>query len=107
MELKGYQQHVLGELKDYIAAVNASADVDAAWKKFWGERGVPVTVAGGGGMRPYSDEITGVPNACIKVPTGGGKTFIAANAVRTIFDALPYGRSRFVPWLVPSDAILT
>ena len=28
MELKGYQQHVLGELKDYIAAVAASKDVD-------------------------------------------------------------------------------
>ena len=25
MELKGYQQHVLGELKDYIAAVAASS----------------------------------------------------------------------------------
>ena len=107
MELKSYQQHVLGELKDYIAAVAASKDVDAAWRKFWADRDVPVTVAGGGGMRPYSDDITGVPNACIKVPTGGGKTFIAANAVRTIFDALPFGRNRFVLWLVPSDAILT
>ena len=81
MELKGYQKQVLGELRDYLAAVNASAGVDAAWKKFWAERGVPVTVAGGGGMRPYSDDITGVPNACIKVPTGGGKTFIVASAV--------------------------
>ena len=107
MELKNYQRHVLGELKDYIAAVAASKDVDAAWRKFWADRDVPVTVAGGGGMRPYSDDITGVPNACIKVPTGGGKTFIAANAVRTIFDALPFGRNRFVLWLVPSDAILT
>ena len=107
MELKGYQKQVLGELKGYLAAVDASADVDAAWKRFWGERGVPVTVAGGGGMRPYSDDIAGVPNACIKVPTGGGKTFIAANAVRTIFEGLPFGKNKFVLWLVPSDAILT
>ena len=107
MEPKGYQKYVLGELMSYIAAVNASADVNAAWKKFWGDRGVPVTLPGGGGMRPYSDDIAGVPNACIKVPTGGGKTFIAANAVRTIFDGLPFGKNKFVLWLVPSDAILT
>lgn len=35
MELKGYQQHVLGELKDYIAAVAASKDVAAAISERW------------------------------------------------------------------------
>ena len=41
------------------------------------------------------------------VPTGGGKTFIACNAVRPIFDALPATKTKAVVWLVPSDAILT
>ena len=107
MELKGYQRQVLGELHGYLESVAVSSDVDAAWKLFWQEHGVPVTSPTGGGMRPYSDDIPGVPNACIKVPTGGGKTFIAANAVRTIFDGLPFGKNRFVLWLVPSEAILT
>ena len=34
MQPRGYQNYVLGELKGYLAAVNASADVDAAWRKF-------------------------------------------------------------------------
>ena len=43
----------------------------------------------------------------LTVPTGGGKTFIACNAVRPIFDALPATKTKAVVWLVPSDAILT
>jgi type III restriction enzyme len=33
-----------------------------------------------------------VPHVCIKVPTAGGKTFIACNAIKTIFDAFDYFR---------------
>ena len=40
------------------------------------------------------------------MPTGGGKTFLACNAVKPIFDALPQTKIRTVVWLVPSDAIL-
>ncbi|MGN0833105.1 MAG: DEAD/DEAH box helicase family protein [Kiritimatiellia bacterium] len=58
------------------------------------------------GIPSYKDDLGGVPNVCIKVPTGGGKTFLAAS-VKTIFDRLPTGKSKFVVWLVPSDAILT
>ena len=43
----------------------------------------------------------------MKVPTGGGKTFMACAAVRRIFDALPTGKPQVVVWLVPSDSILT
>lgn len=42
----------------------------------------------------------------MKVPTGGGKTFMACASVRRIFDALPTGKPQVV-WLVPSDSILT
>ena len=41
------------------------------------------------------------------MPTGGGKTFIAANAIRPVFSALPVSKAQIVVWLVPSDAILT
>lgn len=58
-------------------------------------------------MSPYQDIMLGVPNLCFKVPTGGGKTFLACNAIRTIFDALPITKTKVVVWLVPSDAILT
>ena len=41
------------------------------------------------------------------LPTGGGKTYIAASSLRTIFDAMPQRRAKAVVWLVPSEAILT
>lgn len=44
---------------------------------------------------------------CFKVPTGGGKTFLAANSIKPIFDSMPHIHPKAVVWLVPSDAILT
>lgn len=43
----------------------------------------------------------------MKVPTGGGKTFMACASVKRIFNALPIGKPQIVIWLVPSDSILT
>jgi type III restriction enzyme len=42
----------------------------------------------------------------MKVPTAGGKTFIACNAIKTIFDAFEYDKPKAVVWLVPSITIL-
>ena len=58
------------------------------------------------GMPPYRDTISGVPHVCFKVPTGGGKTFLAACAVRYIKDAIVQSGEGTVVWLVPSDTIL-
>ncbi len=57
-------------------------------------------------MPRYQDLLPGVANVCLKVPTGGGKTFLAANAIEPIFNALGVIQQRVVVWLVPSDAIL-
>ena len=59
------------------------------------------------GMPPYKMELAGVPQVCFKVPTGGGKTFLAANSIKPIFDSMPHIHPKAVVWLVPSDAILT
>jgi adenine-specific DNA-methyltransferase len=48
----------------------------------------------------------GKVNICIKVPTAGGKTFIACNAIKTITDAFVYDKPKAVVWLVPSLTIL-
>ncbi|MEO7530063.1 MAG: DEAD/DEAH box helicase family protein, partial [Sediminibacterium sp.] len=57
-------------------------------------------------IEPYKNNIPKVPHVCIKVPTAGGKTFIACNALKTIFDAFDYDKSKVVVWLVPSITIL-
>lgn len=102
MELLPYQQQVIRDLADFLAEVERLGDLRQAFARYWQERGIARPEA-------YRDTIKGVPHLCIKVPTGGGKTFIAANAIKTIFDALSvYARPvpRAVVWLVPSNAIL-
>lgn len=102
MELKNYQQDVLNDLAQYIRTLNSS-NPSSAFARYWKEKGFDDAFD-----LHYHDTVTGVPNVTIKVPTAGGKTFIACNALRTIFDELPqHGFGQVVVWFVPSDTILT
>ena len=101
MELKNYQKLVLKDVDAYLDALMKTDGINAAWKEYWASKGI------GGGFPAYCDDLGGAPNVCIKVPTGGGKTFLAASSVKTVFEKLPTGKTKFVVWLVPSDAILT
>ena len=99
MELKNYQRTVIADLTHYLELLNETKNYSAAFNSFWQEKSVP-------SLGSYQDILPGVPNLCFKVPTGGGKTFIACNAIRPVFDALPLTKTKAVVWLVPSDAIL-
>lgn len=82
MELKSYQKKVIADLTRYLKLLNETKSDTAAFRLFWQEKSAPA-------LGRYQNVIPGVPNLCFKVPTGGGKTFIACNAVRPIFDAPP------------------
>lgn len=102
MELKPYQERVLKDLEEFLSTMETSYRIDHAFRDFWAERGVS-------GMAPYKNNIKGVPHVCAKVPTAGGKTFIAVNSLKTIFNAIHRHnakRPEFVVWLVPSLSIL-
>lgn len=100
MELKSYQKQVLKDLSHYLELMNQTRNYQYAFQFFWNEKSAPA-------LGHYQDIMPGVPNLCFKVPTGGGKTFLACNAIRPVFDALPVTKTKAVVWLVPSDAILT
>ena len=100
MELKKYQKQVLGDLDAYLKSLGESVGLAGAWRGYWASKGLLPPQA-------YHDDIPGAANVCVKVPTGGGKTFIASCALKHIFDHVPVGKTRFVVWLVPSDAILS
>lgn len=104
MELKTYQKQVIADLSRYLELLNKTKNISAAYKQFWHEKGVNV---GFNGIPSYQNTLPGVPSICLKVPTGGGKTYLAANAIHPIFEALPNTKTKVVVWLVPSDAILT
>lgn len=104
MELKNYQKNVMGDLSSFMNALDQENDIFKGWKRYWNEKDISV---GFGGVPLYRGKIKGVPHICMKVPTGGGKTFMACSAVKRIFDHMPSDRPRLVVWLVPSDPILT
>ena len=103
MELKNYQKLVLKDLEAYLDALMNADGINAAWKAYWAGKGM-----GGGnghagrvtlpvGVPSYHDDLDGAPNVCIKVPTGGGKTFLAASSVKAVFDKLPTGKTKSEP----------
>ena len=106
MNPNSYQRTVLKDLSDYMDCVNACPDLFKAWKAYWTAKDIAVGLGEGKKSVPgYRNTIVGVPHVCMKVPTGGGKTFMACTALRRIFDGLPSGRPKVVVWLVPSDSI--
>ena len=48
-----------------------------------------------------------IPHICLKLPTGGGKTLLAAHGVDRIMVSHFRQTTGFVLWIVPSDAIYT
>ncbi len=60
---------------------------------------------------PFSPRLDGcdrpVPNAVLKVPTGGGKTYLAVSAVSRIMGRYLNRNTGFVLWVVPNEAIYT
>ena len=107
MELKPYQQQVINDLSLFLEQVQETKDIKEAFYNFWTKHPkTPLFPFAGTAIEPYKNNITRVPHICIKVPTAGGKTFIACNAIKTIFDAFAYDRPKAVVWLVPSITIL-
>ena len=102
MELKNYQKTVLEDVSNYIEALSFSGDCAKAYDQLWDSKGYKI---GKGGVPSYKLTFKGTPDVCLKVPTGGGKTFIACAALKTIFSAMPR-ENKIVMWLVPSSAIL-
>lgn len=102
MELKDYQADVLTDLSKYLETLlECKGHLPNAFNQYWKERGVL--------NQTYKNNIKEVPHVCVKVPTAGGKTFIAVNALDRIFSAFAeYNptRPKFVVWLVPSLTIL-
>jgi len=107
MELKLYQQAVINDLSEFIQWLEKTQQINIAYEKYWNSKGVSLyNLEDNNYIKPYDNSIKGVPRVTIKVPTAGGKTFIACNALKPIFDNFPLDKPKVVVWLVPSDTIL-
>ncbi len=99
MQIKEFQIRTLDALRDYfrlcVSLKNANlAFYQATLEDFGGLRYNPVT------------ELPNLPYVCLRLPTGGGKTFVAAHAVSVAAKELLHTDEPLVLWLVPSNAIL-
>ncbi len=107
MELKPYQQQILDDISLYLDKVQETKDISSAFSLFWYKHPrTPLIPTLGAVIEPYKNNIKSVPHVCVKVPTAGGKTFIASTALKNIFDAFDSSNSQAVVWLVPSVTIL-
>lgn len=132
MQLKDYQTDVLESLSWYLRVLGTrrgeakevlefqrSKGRDAkladycreTWDALHAEKRLPlVTDKDGHAIAPpYVARKDGlerpVPNICLKVPTGGGKTLLGTIAVERINAEYFKKQTGFVLWIVPSDAI--
>ncbi len=110
MELKEYQQQTLNRLKEYLEALETYAatarrlaqehiDIDVfeqAWYKVTQKRNYQTRKNGLG---------EAIPQICLKVPTGGGKTLLATFAIDLIKTYYTKSPGTLVLWIVPSEAI--
>lgn len=105
MELKPYQSQVLKDLESYLESLSSSNDLLSAFESYWSDRLDTGDLFVRQNLANYKNAIEGVPHVCVKVPTAGGKTFIATNSISILMSRL-HSDTKTVLWLVPSITIL-
>ena len=97
---KTYQSQVLDSVEAYFKACHElpspSIAFTATTERLWG-RGNP--------YNPLSGFPADMPYFCLRVPTGGGKTWLAAKSVQLINTHLLRCEYSVILWLVPSKPI--
>lgn len=97
---KNYQQQVLDSVQAYFMTCHElpspSLAFTATTERLWG-RGNP--------YNPLSGFPADMPYFCLRVPTGGGKTWLAAKSVALINTHLLRCEHSVILWLVPSKPI--
>lgn len=97
---KAYQQQVLDSVEAYFKACHElpspSIAFTAATERLWGR---------GNAYNPLSGFPPDMPYFCLRVPTGGGKTWLAAKSVALVNTHLLRCEHSVILWLVPSKPI--
>lgn len=91
--LKNYQIQTLGALRKFLEKTVEFNDADTAFYSLT--------------KRPFVQppSLPGLPYVCLRIPTGGGKTILAAHSVAVAADSFLRTDAPTVLWLVPSQTI--
>ena len=92
--LKAYQQECVDRVTGYFRRVRELGDANTAFYEAT--------------RQSYHEPrgLEGLPYVCLKVPTGGGKTAVAAWCVEPMLEVLGQRDAGPVLWLAPSDTIV-
>ncbi len=108
LQLKTYQQEALGALSTFFVGARGcdtqagmQIAFDAARRQAMGEN-APTSW-----YRSFAADKPEIPVACIRIPTGGGKTLMAAHAIDIAARDYVGTRAPIALWLVPSNTIRT
>ncbi|MGH8162420.1 MAG: DEAD/DEAH box helicase [Gammaproteobacteria bacterium] len=97
---KAYQQSVLDSVEAYFREIQATENANSAFYnvtlRLW-NRGIA--------YHPIDGFDTAMPYFCLRVPTGGGKTWLAAKSVALVNGELLRSEFSVILWLVPSNTI--
>lgn len=97
---KKYQADILRSIEQYFQAchehVSPSVAFHAITEKLW-QYGMP--------YNPLQGFPKDMPYFCLRVPTGGGKTWLAAKSVQRVNQHLLRTEHSVILWLVPSKSI--
>jgi type III restriction enzyme len=104
MILKTYQQNTIDVLRRFFEDCRIMGAA-AAYRKITGEPEIAARLGVLRGDYVHWDTIPNTPRVCLKVPTGGGKTIIAAHAVKVVADTWCERENPVVLWFCPSDTI--
>lgn len=132
MQLKEYQLKVLERLESFLETLSGKEEEARAFVDFMQSRGQDAELAnycretwdelnrqrilpffrdrrGVAHAADYLSRYDGlkrpIPNICFKIPTGGGKTLLAASAVERVNTQYFKRQTGFVLWIVPTDSI--
>lgn len=106
MELKSYQQEVINDLENFLDYLNQNSNPSKAFNSYWKDRIGEYNPLTNSGMKPYKNNIPNAVHIAVKVPTAGGKTFIAINALQSFNKYFNQGNPKAVVWLVPWSNLL-
>jgi type III restriction enzyme len=100
VELKKYQQEALNSISVFCDNYEKFAgNIDGAFSQTLMELQRPV--------EPYLRvKNSDTPYLCVRIPTGGGKTLLAAKSIKPIVNDLYQSENFLIIWLAPRDIIV-
>lgn len=97
--LKEYQQKSLDKLEYFLKLCVQHNDVEKAFHQ--------ITKESFGASSEYNKaDLGNIPYICLRLPTGGGKTILAAKSIEIVVNHFLHIDYPLVIWLVPSTTIL-